>query len=77
VHARKRGVESFENMSREGEKYEYGKKGKKYRKVKKEKNMSMRKRKRREIEKRSGKKDMRGMNQKKKIIKVQGKISRC
>jgi hypothetical protein len=25
VYARKRGVESFEKMSREGEKYEYGK----------------------------------------------------
>jgi hypothetical protein len=34
--------------------------------------------KRREREKRSAKKDMRGMNQvKEKIIKVQGRMSRC
>jgi hypothetical protein len=34
-------------------------------------------RKRREREKRSGKKDMRGMNQVKEKIKVQGRMSRC
>jgi hypothetical protein len=48
----------------------------KYRKVKKEKNMCMIERKRREREKRSGKKYMIGMNQVKKI-KVHGRMSRC
>jgi hypothetical protein len=37
----------------------------------------MRERKRKEREKRSGKKDMRGMNQVKRKIKVQGRMSRC
>jgi hypothetical protein len=37
----------------------------------------MRMKKRREREKRSGKKDMRGMNQVKEKNKVQGRMSRC
>jgi hypothetical protein len=52
MHARKRGVESFEKREKDV------KRGKN-----KEKNMCMRERKRIEREKRSGKKDMRGMNQ--------------
>jgi hypothetical protein len=65
MHARKRGVESFEKREKDV------KRGKN-----KEKNMCMRERKRIEREKRSSKKDMRGMNQVKKN-KVQGRMSRC
>jgi hypothetical protein len=69
MHARMRGVESFEKMSREGKIKKKvwvwkWKKNNNNRKVKKEKKyMWKNERKRIKIEKRSGKKDMRGMNQ--------------
>jgi hypothetical protein len=66
VHARKTGVESFEKREKDvkrGKSMSMKKKERKNRKVKKEKNMCMREIKIREREKRSGKKDMRGMNQ--------------
>jgi hypothetical protein len=62
-----RALKREKKMSREGNIKRkvsvWKRKKEKNRKVKKEKNMCMRERKRREREKRSGKKDMRGMNQ--------------